>query len=510
MKNFNYETVIGLEVHVHLKTASKVFCGCPVEWGGEPNTRVCPVCLGLPGTLPVLNEKAIELSVKAGLALSCTVSSFSKFDRKNYYYPDLPKNFQISQYDKPLSSDGFIDIRFDGKKKRVGVTRAHLEEDAGKLVHAEKAGWSGVDYNRTGIPLLEIVSEPDLRSPQEAYEYLKEIRKVLRYAEISDCDMEKGSFRCDANVSLRPPGAKKLGVKVEIKNMNSFRAVERALSYEMERQAKLLAKGEEIVQETRLYNADTQKTVSMRTKEEAHDYRYFPEPDLAPVVLAKEKVAEIRATLPELPAARADRFQKQYGLPEFDAGVLTAEKDLADYYEKVLKYYKGSNYKAVSNWITVELLALLNEDNIPIEYSPVVHEQMARIVEKLDSGEISGKMGKVLLKAAYDLCKYSVKERLSKAEEAREEIQEAIRKRAAQEASIEAIIKKEGLVQISDEGEIEGIVDRVIAAHPGPVEDFKGGKKQALGFLVGQVMKETQGKANPALVNQILASKLSS
>ncbi len=494
-----YETVIGLEVHVQLKTRTKIFCACPVEWGGEPNTRVCPVCLGLPGVLPVLNEHVLELAVRAGLVLNCAVSSFSKFDRKNYFYPDLPKAYQISQFDRPLNGPGHMDIECAGEKKRIGITRAHLEEDAGKLVHFEKEGCSGVDYNRTGVPLLEIVSDPDLRSPREAYEYLKTLRTMMRYAGISDCDMEKGSFRCDANVSLRPSGAAELGVKVEIKNMNSFKAVENALAFEVERQAGLLDRGEPVVQETRLYNADRGKTFSMRSKEEAHDYRYFPDPDLVPIVIEKEEVDQIRGSLPELPAARRERFREQYGLSEYDAGVLTAEKELADFFEEVFKYYGGENYKSVCNWITAELLGLLNEDNIPIEKSPVSPREIAEIQEAMDHGTISGKIGKTVLKIAYD----SESMLPTGTNQGRQQVV------INREGRIQLIIQKEGLEQMSDSGEIEEILDKIIFENPSAVTDFQGGKKNALSFLVGQVMKETRGKANPGLVNQLLREKLS-
>jgi len=475
MKNF--ETVIGLEVHVQLKTESKIFCSCPAEFGGEPNTRVCPVCLGLPGVLPVFNEKALGLTVRAGLALNCSVSSFSKFDRKNYFYPDLPKNYQISQYDKPFNLGGYIDVWIDGERKRFGITRVHLEEDAGKLIHFEKEGFSGVDFNRTGVPLLEIVSEPDLRSPGDAYEYLKALRALLRYIEISDCDMEKGSFRCDANISLRPSGTKELGVKVEVKNMNSFRAVERALSYEVERQTALLQEGGGIVQETRLYNADAQKTFPMRSKEEAHDYRYFPEPDLVPVAVETEKIEEIKAALPELPAARALRFRREYGLPEYDAGVLTSERPLADFFEVAAALSR--NRKVLSNWIMVELLGKLNREDLGIEDSPIGAGQIASLVELIDAGTISGKIAKTVFAEMF---------------------------RSGRPP--EEIVKDKGLVQISDEGELEKIVAEVISAHPDPVADYRSGKEQALGFLVGLVMKATRGKANPGLVNKILRRKL--
>jgi len=472
-----FETVIGLEVHVQLKSRTKIFCGCRAGSGGEPNTRVCQICLGFPGVLPVLNRKVLELAVRAGLALNCEVSEFSKFDRKNYFYPDLPKAYQISQFDLPLNGPGYLDLRFEGTTKRIGITRAHLEEDAGKLVHFENDGFSGVDYNRTGVPLLEIVSDPDLRSPREASEYLKTIRSIMRYIDVSDCDMEKGSFRCDANISLRPVGSEKLGVKVEIKNMNSFKGVERAIAYEVERQRAALDNGEDIIQETRLYNADSQKTFSMRSKEEAHDYRYFPDPDLTPIVLKKEWIEEIRSSLPELPDHRRDRFQKEYGLPEYDARVLTAEKQLADYFEAAATL--NSQYKTLSNWIMVELLGKLNEVDLKIEDSPISPLQMAGLLSLIEKGAISGKIGKQVFAEMFNTGK-----------------------------AAEVIVKEKGLLQISDTGELDRIVEEVISNNPGPVNDYQGGKKQALGFLVGQIMKATRGKANPGLVNQLLRDKL--
>ncbi len=473
----NYETVIGLEVHVQLKTETKIFCSCPAESGGEPNTRVCPVCLGLPGTLPVLNRHAVELALRAGAALHCALSGFSKFDRKNYFYPDLPKAYQISQYDRPLNGSGRLEILTAGGKKRIGVTRAHLEEDAGKLVHFED-GWSGVDYNRTGVPLLEIVSDPDLRRPREAYEYLKELRSVMRYIEVSDCDMEKGSFRCDANISLRPAGSRELGVKVEIKNLNSFKAVERALEYEEIRQRELLERGEPVLQETRLFNADLQQTISMRSKEEAHDYRYFPDPDLVPVVFPPERSGEIQEQLPELPLARLDRFREHYGLPEYDAGVLTAERPLADYFEAAAE--SCADYKSLSNWVMVELLGKLNEAGLTIESSPIPAGRLARLLSLIDGGKISGKIAKRVFAEMFE-----------------------------SGGDPEEIVERRGLLQISDRGELEVIVERVIAENPGPAADFRGGKKAAIGFLVGQVMKATGGQANPKLVNQLLSGRLS-
>ncbi len=475
----DWETVIGLEVHVQLASRTKIFCSCPVGWGGEPNTRVCPVCLGLPGVLPVFNGKVLELAIAAALSLGCSVGGVSTFARKNYYYPDLPKNFQISQFDRPIGRSGQLEFSTGEGVKKAGITRAHLEEDAGKLVHFADQGFSGVDYNRTGVPLLEIVSEPDLRSPQEAYDYLKALKSVLRYAGVSECDMEKGSFRCDANVSIRPAGDPKLGVKVEIKNLNSFRGVERALSYEVERQRKALEQGERIVQETRLYDAESQQTFSMRTKEEAHDYRYFPEPDLVPLVLDQVRVEAIRRSLPESPAARLARFRKDYGLSEYDAGVLTAEKGLGDYYEAAVR--DQPNHKAVANWIMAELLGKLNAAGLEIDASPVSAARLAGLVRLIDAGTISGKMAKEVFAEMF-----------------------------AEGRDPAEIVREKGMAQISDAGALETIVDRAIAAHPGPVAEFKAGKGKALGFLVGQVLKETEGKGNPRLINELLRKKLGS
>lgn len=472
-----WETVIGLEVHVQLRTRTKIFCSCPVDWGGEPNTRVCPVCLGLPGVLPVLNRKAVELALRAGAALNCRIASFSKFDRKNYFYPDLPKAYQISQYDRPLNGPGWIEVRCGEETRRIGITRAHLEEDAGKLVHFPGEGVSGVDYNRTGVPLLEIVSDPVIRSPLEASEYLKALRSVLRYAEVSECDMEKGSFRCDANISLRRAGSEELGTKVEIKNMNSFKGVEKALEYEQARQGRILDKEGTVVQETRLFAADTGVTRSMRSKEEAHDYRYFPDPDLVPIRLAPEWIDRIRRSLPELPAARAGRFASQYGLPEYDALVLTAEKELADYFESAAAGLESP--KTASNWVMGELLGKLNESGQSISDSPIPPERLGALLKLLEQGEISGKIAKTVFAEMFETG-----------------------------ADPETVIEKRGLVQISDEGELTRIVDEVIAANPGPTAEVRGGKTKAIAFLVGQVMRRTQGKANPGEVNRILREQL--
>ncbi|WP_227764864.1 Asp-tRNA(Asn)/Glu-tRNA(Gln) amidotransferase subunit GatB [Zhaonella formicivorans] len=477
-----YEAVIGLEVHAELKTNSKIFCSCTTEFGGEPNTHVCPVCLGLPGVLPVLNKKVVEYAMKAGLALNCKIASFSKFDRKNYYYPDLPKNFQTSQYDLPIAQNGYLDIEVDGQVKRIGITRVHMEEDAGKLVHSGEtittSSGSLVDYNRAGVPLIEIVSEPDLRSPQEARAYMELLKSILEYTEVSDCKMEEGSLRCDANVSVRPKGTSEFGTKTEIKNMNSFKALQRALEYEIERQIQVLEEGGKVIQETRSWDEAKGVTVSMRSKEEAHDYRYFPEPDLVPIVIDEEWVESIRKSLPELPQARKKRLMEDFGLPAYDAEVLTGSKALAEFFDAVMQHYKDP--KVVSNWLMGELLRLLNASNKSIAESPIKPQGLAELLNLLDKGTISGKIAKQVFEEMFNSGE-----------------------------SAEAIVKAKGLVQISDEGAIAAVVEQVIANNPKSVEDFKNGKEQAIGYLVGQVMKETKGKANPALVNKLLREQLS-
>lgn len=477
-----YEAVIGLEVHVELKTNSKIFCACSTEFGAAPNTQVCPVCLGLPGTLPVVNKRVVDFAIKAGLALNCKIAEFSKFDRKNYYYPDLPKGYQISQYDLPICEHGYLDIEVDGETKRIGITRIHMEEDAGKLMHEgdaiAEAESSLVDYNRTGVPLLEIVSEPDLRSPEEAVAYLEKLKAILQYTEVSDCKMQEGSLRCDANVSVRPVGAAEFGTKTELKNMNSFKALQKALEYEIERQIDILEDGGEVVQETRSWNENKGITVSLRSKEEAHDYRYFPDPDLVPLVIDREWVERIRETLPELPDERKRRLIEEYGLPEYDATVITSSKDLADYFDRCLQYFGDA--KKVSNWIMAELLRLLNARDLEAADCPVSPEQLAELLQLIDKGTISGKIAKQVFEEMFDTGKTAA-----------------------------AIVKEKGLEQISDAGELERIVEQVIADNPDPVADYRNGKKQAIGFLVGQVMKATRGKANPQLVNELLRKKLS-
>ncbi|WP_066637111.1 Asp-tRNA(Asn)/Glu-tRNA(Gln) amidotransferase subunit GatB [Desulfolucanica intricata] len=476
-----YEAVIGLEIHVELKTNTKIFCPSTTEFGGDPNTHVCPVCLGLPGVLPVLNKRVVEYAVKAGLALNCKIAGFSKFDRKNYFYPDLPKNYQISQYDLPIAEHGYVDIETKKGKKRVGITRLHMEEDAGKLVHQgtiSTTPYSLVDYNRTGVPLIEIVSEPDMRTPEEARAYAEKLKAIIRYTGVSDCRMEEGSLRCDVNVSVRPLGSDKLGTRAEIKNMNSFKSLQKAVEYEIERQIKVLEKGGTIVQETRTWDENKGMTVSMRSKEEAHDYRYFPEPDLVPLVIDPKWVEKIKATLPELPDRRKARYVSEFGLPEYDAVVLTQSKEMADFFEDCLKVFP--NPKTVSNWIMGDLSRLLNASNLEINDCKVKPELLAEMLIMIDKGTISGKIAKTVFEEMFTSGK-----------------------------DPGTIVKEKGLVQISDQEVIASIVDEVIAGNPKSVEDYKNGKEKAIGFLVGQVMKASKGKANPAVVNKLLKEKLS-
>ena len=482
--NSSYEPVIGLEVHVQLKTESKIFCSCSTEFGSEPNSNTCPVCLGLPGSLPVLNQKVLELGMKVGLALEGTISSRIKFDRKNYFYPDLPKAYQISQYDMPVSSKGHLTIEVEEEKgkfipKKIGITRAHLEEDAGKLLHEGVRDGSWVDYNRAGVPLLEIVSEPDLRSPEEAFQYLSSLKSILQYLTVSDCNMEQGSLRCDANVSVRKKGDSKFGVKVEIKNMNSFRAVQKAVSYEMKRQTEALEAGERIPQETRLWNEAKGQTFSMRSKEHAHDYRYFPEPDLVPFTVSVKQIEDIKKALPELPQARFQRFKKQFALSDYDALVLVGDKLLGDYFEACV--YEKVSAKLASNWIQSELLGELNARKFSLSESKVDAKKLAGLIRLIENNTISGKIAKDVLPEMLETGK-----------------------------SADDIVKEKGLVQVTDTKLLEEIADRVIAANPKTVGEVRSGKAQAIGFLVGQVMKESKGKANPKLINEILSKKLSS
>lgn len=476
----DYEAVIGLEVHVELKTNTKIFCHSTTAFGGEPNTHVCPVCLGLPGVLPVLNKRVVEYAIRAGLALNCQIAGFSKFDRKNYYYPDLPKNYQISQYDLPLAEHGFIDIDIEGQTKRIGITRVHMEEDAGKLVHQGSISttpYSLVDYNRTGVPLIEIVSEPDMRSPEEARAYLDKLKAIIQYTGVSDCKMEEGSLRCDANVSVRPRGRETFGTKAEIKNMNSFKALQKAVAYEIERQIDVLEEGGRVVQETRTWEENKGITLSMRSKEEAHDYRYFPDPDLVPMIIDRDWVEEIRASLPELPGQRKERYVRELGLSPYDAEVLTTTKEMADYFEECLKSYP--NAKIIGNWVMGELSRLLNAGNMEISLCNITPGQLADMLKLMDKGTISGKIAKTVFEEMFDSGK-----------------------------DPEQIVKEKGLMQISDEGAIASEVDRVLADNPKVVEDYRAGKEKALGFLVGQVMKATRGKANPDLVNKLLRDKM--
>jgi aspartyl-tRNA(Asn)/glutamyl-tRNA(Gln) amidotransferase subunit B len=473
-----YEAVIGLEVHLHLKTRTKAFCGCSTEFGNAPNSQVCPVCLGFPGSLPVLNKTALDYAIKVALALNCEVQEYTKFDRKNYFYPDLPKNYQISQYDLPLSRNGFLDVGVEGKLKRIGIRRVHMEEDAGKLIHQEEM--SLVDFNRTGIPLLEIVSEPDINSPEEAHEYLSILKSIIEYLDVSDCDMEKGSLRCDANISLRKKGLKILGIKSELKNMNSFKAVRDALSFEIERQRDLLDEGKTVIQETRLWDVKLQETVSMRTKEEAQDYRYFPEPDLPPFVISKEKLEEIRKSIPELPKEMMMRFIKDYGLSEYEAKVLVLSKKNAEYAEKCIKAYPEKNKKPIVNFLMGPLLSEANLRNVStVDLNVSVHD-LIELIEFVTSDTISNLVSKSVLSEMIE----------------------------SHEASAN-IIKRKNLMQISDSESLDSIAQQVIKENPKSVSDYKSGKENALMFLVGQVMKKSQGKANPKAVQEMLRRRLS-
>lgn len=478
-----YEAVIGLEVHTELQTKTKIFCSCRTSFGADPNTNVCPVCLGLPGVLPVLNKKVLEYAVRAGLALNCEISRFSKFDRKNYYYPDLPKNFQTSQFDLPICEHGYLDVEVEGEKRRIRITRAHMEEDAGKLVHhgtsITDSDYSLVDYNRTGTPLLEIVSEPDMRSAKEAVAYMEKMRAILQYVGISNCRMEEGSLRCDANVSVRPVGQKELGTKTEIKNINSFKGVERAIEYEAMRQAELLEDGGKVVQETRTWDEKEGVTKSMRTKEEANDYRYFPEPDLVPFTVSDEYIENIRKSLPELPDARKERYMKEFGLSSEDAVFMTNDKATADYFEAAVD--AGADPKACVNWLMGEFASQLSTDGIEIAKAPVSAENLAALLKLISKGTISGKIAKKVFATMWK-----------------------------EGGNPEEIVKAQGLVQISDTAELSKLVDEVVGKNPKAVEDFKAGKKKAVGALVGQIMKATKGKANPRVINELLNKKLQS
>jgi aspartyl-tRNA(Asn)/glutamyl-tRNA(Gln) amidotransferase subunit B len=474
-----FEPVIGLEVHAQLKTDTKIFCGCSTRFGARPNSHTCPICLGMPGVLPSLNKKVVAYTMRMALATHCSITALSRFARKNYFYPDLPKGYQISQYELPIAVDGHVEILVDGQTRRIGLTRIHMEEDAGKLIHDADRPVSHVDLNRAGVPLMEIVSEPELRSPEEAGAYLRTLRAIIRWIEIGDGNMEMGSFRCDANISIRPAGSTTLGTRAEIKNLNSFNHVEKALRYEIARQEEILRDGGAVVQETRLWDTDKGITVSMRGKEEAHDYRYFPDPDLLPLVIDPEWIETERGALPELPDARRKRFETDYQLPEYDAALLTTSRELADYFESCLQHCDQP--KMVSNWIMGPLLGLLNAQEKTIEASPVSAMDLAALLVMLDKGLISGKIAKTVFDEM-----------------------------AAGGRSPAQIVKADGLLQVSDAGAIEQAADAVLAASADEVARYKAGQTKLLGFFVGQVMKATQGKANPKIVNEILAKKLNS
>jgi aspartyl-tRNA(Asn)/glutamyl-tRNA(Gln) amidotransferase subunit B len=467
-------------VHVQLATATKIFCGCPATFGAQPNSNVCPVCLGLPGALPVLNRAAVELAVEAALALNCTVRPVSRFARKNYFYPDLPKGYQISQYEEPLAEHGWVEIRVNGEPKRIGVTRVHMEDDAGKSIHdgfRDSDRYTYVDLNRSGTPLIEIVSDPGLRSSQEAYDYLSEIKQTLEFLNVSTCDMEKGHLRCDANVSVRLKGAKEFGTKAEVKNLNSFRFLKLALDHEIARQVGILESGGVVVQETRLFNPDTGETAGMRSKEHAHDYRYFPEPDLAPLRVSEKWLAEIKAHMPELPGAKRARFIASYGLREYDAQVLTATRAVAEYYERVVA--GGADPKMAANWVMGDLMGALKAAGREITEAPVTAERLGELIRLIGSGRISGKLAKDIFEKMF----------------------------SGGEAA-PAIIAREGLQQISDASALETIIGEVLAQSPKQVEQYKSGKTAVIGFLVGQVMKASRGQANPAMVSELLKKKL--
>ncbi|WP_077614292.1 Asp-tRNA(Asn)/Glu-tRNA(Gln) amidotransferase subunit GatB [Caenibacillus caldisaponilyticus] len=471
----NFETIIGLEVHVELKTKSKIFCGCSTEFGAPPNTHTCPICLGHPGVLPVLNKEAVELAMRAAMALNCEIATDTKFDRKNYFYPDNPKAYQISQYDQPIGRNGYIEIEVNGKKKRIGITRLHLEEDAGKLTHHDDG--SLVDFNRVGTPLIEIVSEPDIRSPEEAYAYLEKLKAIMQYTGVSDCKMEEGSLRCDANLSLRPYGQEAFGTKTELKNLNSFNFVQKGLEYERDRQARILLSGGVIRQETRRFDEATKTTVLMRVKEGSEDYRYFPEPDLVKLHIDDAWKERVRAQIPELPDARKARYINELGLPAYDAMVLTQSKDVSDFFEATIA--AGADAKQASNWIMGEVMAYLNAEAKEITEVPLTPEALAKLIALIEKGTISSKIAKKVFK---ELMKNG--------------------------GDPEKIVKEKGLVQISDEAQLREIILPILDANEQSIIDYKNGKDRALGFLVGEVMKKTRGQANPPMVNKIILEEI--
>ncbi|HYA15370.1 MAG TPA: Asp-tRNA(Asn)/Glu-tRNA(Gln) amidotransferase subunit GatB [Syntrophales bacterium] len=472
-----YEPVIGLEVHAQLLTKSKIFCSCSTKFGADPNTHTCPVCMGMPGVLPVLNKTVVEYTMKMALATNCRINESCNFARKNYFYPDLPKGYQISQYAQPLSEHGYVDIELDGGKKRIGITRIHMEEDAGKLLHDEHLPSSYVDLNRTGVPLIEIVSEPDMRSAEEAAAYLRRLHEILVYLEICDGNMEEGSFRCDANVSLRPRGETAFGTRTELKNMNSFRNVQRALEYEIKRQEYILENGQEVTQETRLWDDSQGVTQSMRGKEEAHDYRYFPDPDLVPVLIDQAWIEDVKISLPELPLEKRERFIRDYQIPQYDAGVLTSSRALAEYFEEVAKL--SGKPKIASNWVMGDVLRFLNEEKRDIRECPILPKALAEMILLIEDGTISGKMAKDIIVEMYKTGKPPRR-----------------------------IIEEKGMVQITDEDALAKTIAEVIAANPAQLEQYRGGKEKLFGYFVGQVMKATQGKANPQLINELLKKML--
>ena len=477
MPRQDYEVVMGLEVHAELATKTKIFCSCPTKFGAEPNTQVCPICMAMPGTLPKLNEKVVEYAVRAGLATNCTISRDSKNDRKNYFYPDTPRAYQISQFDKPLCEHGYIEIETSQGKKKIGITRIHIEDDAGKLNHDDLGGGALIDLNRAGVPLIEIVSEPDFRSIEEVDAYLRKLKSILEYVEVSDCKMEEGSFRADINTSIRPVGAEKLGTRTEMKNMNSFRSITRALEYEINRQVEVIDNGGKVDQETLRWDEVSGKTFSMRDKEDAQDYRYFPEPDLVAIKLSEEYIENIRKTLPEMPESRKERYLRDYKLSEKDAGIITASKYLSDLFEKASEIC--GNYKAVNNWIISDISRILNETEMDPIQIPFDAKQLAKLVELIDKVTISSSIGKKVLVELFE-----------------------------NPRDPEDIIKEKGWIQISDEGAIKEVVLKIIEANPQSVADYKAGKDRALGFLVGQAMKETKGKANPQMLNKMFAEEL--